>query len=133
MAGALHLKRGVEARLPKDRNLQGVGKKGANVGVGFKMTSDTEALLTAKGPMQLIERDTKAHTIQPVSRGRGAKRKQRNGVLLLPDGQFRGAVKHPGTKGKHVFEKGVDDGRPKALKAMADPIGDAIKRGLRSG
>lgn len=88
-------------------------------------------MVKATGPMHLIERDTRPHLIVPKSTGRGANRKRRSGAIRLADGSFRGAVRHPGTKGQHPFEKGIDDARPKVLKAMADPISDAVKRGLR--
>lgn len=147
--GATELKQGVERRLPASKRLRGVGKKGARIGVRYDIQGETSAVVKAIGPLHLLERDTKAHVIRPKkftgTRGTG-KRAQKGAALMaafglnandggairLADGQLRGVVQHPGTKGQHPFEKGIDASRDKALKAMANPISDAVKRGLRS-
>lgn len=131
--GATELKQGVQRRLPPSGRLRGVGKKGARIGVRYDLKADDAAVVKAIGPLHLLERDTKAHTIEPKSKGRGANRRKRAGALKLGDGQFRASAQHPGTKGQHPFEKGIEDARPKAVRAMANPITDAVKRGIRSG
>jgi hypothetical protein len=127
VGGLTELKRGVERRLPASKRLRGVGKRGARIGVRYDLQGENAGTLKATGPMQLIERDTKAHVVAPK------KRRARGGraAVRLADGQFRGAVQHPGTKGQHPFEKGIDASKDRALKAMANPISDAVKRGLR--
>jgi hypothetical protein len=126
-AGAMELKQGVQRRLPASGRLRGVGKKGARVGVRYDLKGDTEAVVKAIGPLHLLENATAAHDIQPKKRrGKGG-----NAALKLPDGSFRGVIHHPGTKGQKPFAKGIEDARPKALRAMANPITDAVKRGIR--
>lgn len=122
----------VDKRLPASKRMRGVGKKGARIGVRYDLDSDGKATVRAVGPLHLLERDTKAHKIAPKSRGRGANRKRRDGAIQLADGSIREEVDHPGTKGKHLFEKGVEAARPKALDAMRNATTDAVKRGLRA-
>lgn len=115
-----------------DMRLSGVGKSGARVGVRFNQTVDTEAVIRATGPLQLIERDTKAHQIAPKTRGRGAKRAQRKGAVQLADGSYRRSVRHPGTKGQHPFETGVARGRAKAVRELRDVTTSAVRKGMRA-
>lgn len=81
--------------------LRGVGKKGANIGVRYRIDNFPDArkaLVWATGPWQFIEGDTKAG-IRPRKRrtGRG-----KNRFIGPIQGYF-----HPGTKGKHLFRKGA--------------------------
>jgi hypothetical protein len=127
---ALVLKKSVEHELVKvapARRLSGVGKRGAKVGVRYdiKGAKNPTAIVRATGPMHLIERSTKAHTI-PRSRGRG-----RLKVLRLPGDVFRRSVQHPGTRGRRPFGKGIERGRPLALKTLRAAQSDALKRGFR--
>lgn len=126
--GATELKQGVQRRLPPSGRLRGVGKRGARIGVRYDLKGDEAAVVKAVGPLHLLERDTKPHLIEPKKR----RSKGGRAAVRLADGEFRTAVQHPGTKGQHPFEKGIDDARPKAVRAMANPITDAVKRGLRS-
>lgn len=132
-AASFELKRSVEQRLPASKRLRGVGKKGARIGVRYDIETDGRAVVKAIGPLHLLERDTKAHEIKPKSSGRGSNRKQRKGAVRLANGEFRASVQHPGTKGQHPFEKGIEDGTPKAVKLMRNATSDAVKRGLKSG
>lgn len=107
-----------------------VGRNGARVGARYDMRGD-EAVVKAVGPLHLVERDTKAHEIQPKKKGRGRNAK-RGGGIKLADGNVRGLVRHPGTTGRHPFAKGVDAGRPKAVRVLRSVTTDAVKRGMRA-
>jgi hypothetical protein len=88
--------------------LSGVGRSGAKIGAGFDLigVANPTALVRARGPFHLIERDTKPHTISPRARRRGGK------AVRLADGSVRRSVEHPGTRGKHPFEKAVRASMP---------------------
>ena len=89
-----------------DMRLSGVGRRGARVGAKYDVKGtggNPSVLITATGPIQLIERDTAPHEMRPRRR-RGAK------ALRLPDGSFYAHVQHPGTRGKHPFEHGAERG-----------------------
>lgn len=80
--------------------LRGVGKKGAKIGVRFdvKGTKNPTALIRATGPFHLLERDTKAHDITP---------KKKKKALSIPGVGPRASAHHPGSRGKHPWEKGI--------------------------
>lgn len=86
-----------------DLKLSGVGKSGVKLGVRYDVKGRTNAtaLLKATGPWQLIERDTKPHTIRPRSRRRKAGKK-----ALAINGEVRASAQHPGTRGKEPWAKG---------------------------
>lgn len=104
-----------------DMRLSGVGKKGARLGVLDSVKSfgpNVVGILRATGPWQLIERDTKPHTIPRLKGGRsrstGFTRQYGpafGGVnerkLKLPNGGVRSVVFHPGTQGKKPWAKGA--------------------------
>lgn len=105
--GALHVTRGMrdEVRAATgDMKLSGVGKRGARVGAKYtvKGTTNPTAVVKATGPAQLLEHDTKPHTIAP--RRRRGQSKAR--ALRLADGRFVASVQHPGTRAKKPYEKG---------------------------
>ncbi len=86
--------------------LSNVGRTGARVGARVEvLRNGNGAIVEAIGPYQLIERDTRAH---PIPRRR---RKQR--VLVIPGIGFRRSVSHPGTRGRHPFERAVKSATPK--------------------
>lgn len=110
-AAALLIKSNIVAIAPK--RLKGVGKRGAKLGVRYNIghyEAAAKALIYATGPFQLVERDTKAHAIPRANR-------RNRTVVHLPysvqtvshaSGTTAVAtVHHPGTKGKHPFEKGA--------------------------
>ena len=66
-------------------------------------TTNPTAVVKATGPLQLLERDTKPHTIAPRPRRGQTKRR----ALRLANGAFVAGVNHPGTKGKEPFGRGV--------------------------
>lgn len=85
-----------------DLRLSGVGRNGAAIGARYKVTNG-KALVFATGPFHLIERDTR-----PGVRAR----KRRGG---RGKARFIGPLSgyyHPGTKGKHPFQKGVEAAKP---------------------
>lgn len=95
------------AGVQNDR-LQGVGKKGARIGVRYDTTTDKSSVVVrATGPFHLIESDTKAHQI-PKQRGARARKRYVN----IPGVGVRASANHPGTKGKHPWEKGVKAALP---------------------
>lgn len=120
--------------------LSGVGKRGARVGVKAEILSGgTGAVVRATGPYQLIERDTKAHTIPKqldvlnVSR---RKRQLRAGFkvrkpLNIPGIGIRRSVHHPGTHGQHPFEKAVNAYAPKASNVYQRQVAAAMQRSFR--
>jgi hypothetical protein len=101
-------------------HLRGVGKKGARLSVATKYggSAEPQALVFARGPWQLIERDTKPHQI-PRQR-RSASFEGVYGHAVIPGGAegdkhgkrgVRTRVAHPGTKGKHPWQRGADAAR----------------------
>lgn len=130
---ALLVKNNVQALAPK--RLSGVGKSGANIGVTFNVKTfqgTPTALIRATGPFHLIERDTAPHTIPRTegsrrtrtSSGRLSVKREATGrstsgrkALLINGDWVTGPVKHPGTKGKHPFERGVRASEP-ALRGV---------------
>jgi len=111
----LHTTTAIRAQIRRDTGgdsrMSGVGKRGAKVGAGFKLLSDTRnptAIIRATGPMHLLERPTAPHAITP----RGLARKKRGtgfrkGARALTIGaDLRAGAWHPGTRGKRTFERG---------------------------
>lgn len=99
------VKASVLAELGGKTTLRGVGKRGARIGVKTTVTGGAGTALgeaTATGPMQLVERDTRAHRIPKV---RGARARKR--IIVIPGYGPKAYANHPGTKGKHPWEKGV--------------------------
>jgi hypothetical protein len=79
--------------------MRGVGRSGAAVSVGFDAAASTThpvARVRARGPLHLLERDTKAHVIM-VKRAR---------ALSIARDVMAVSAAHPGSSGKHPFEKG---------------------------
>jgi len=119
-------------------SLSGVGKKGAKLTVTTTYSGGREptALVKAKGPWQLIERDTAAHQIP-----RQRRTKTFEGVFghaVVPGGAeggdhgkrgVRTRVQHPGTKGQHPWAKGTDAARP-AITRLFQARGEAILRAV---
>lgn len=146
---ALVLKTSVQAKLGPatggDFRMSGVGSKatrqagGAKLGVRYTVKGDKgdpTALLRMTGPAHLIERDTSPHTTVPKGvgrvQGRRTKLARRAAKQSLYDALFQAegnTVKlrqHPGTKGKHPFEKGVERAAPAAQKILAGAVGKSL-------
>lgn len=101
--------------------LRGVGRKGAKVGVRYDFGGQKTALVRATGPFHLLERDTRAHR-EPKIRGARARKR----ILVIPGVGVRAWANHPGSKGKHPWEKGVIAAVPIQEKAQ----GLALHRAL---
>lgn len=137
-----------------DSRLSGVGKTGARVGAKYSVRGGDSptGLVTAIGPLQLIERDTQEHGELPRSVGRIQGRrtkearyaaKQRLYNALFGSGGFSGAtplstpygpryrVQHPGTRGKHPFERAVDATVPDAPRIFQRELEAALRRAFR--
>lgn len=126
--------------------LRGVGKRGSRVGVRYTIQASTErpsAVVQATGPLQLIERDTKAHNIPKTEgsrrlrtqAGRLSKKREATGrntsrsarrVLKIGERYVTGPVRHPGTRGKHPFERGVIRSERKAITDSIAQLHNAI-------
>lgn len=89
--------------------LRNVGKKGSKLGVGYRPNPGGGIFIGARGPWQIIERDTRAHLIG----GGKSKLTEKRAYLQFATGDIRlGPIHHPGTQGKHLFRKGVEIARP---------------------
>lgn len=90
-----------------DRVLSGVGRNGAKLGVSYNTRGfygNPTALVRATGKaFPLIERDTKTGV-------RNRRRRSRRSALTAQGPQM--GYYHPGTKGKHPFERGVNAAEP---------------------
>lgn len=113
------LRTSVEATAPD--HLRGVGRRGAKLSVATKYggSAEPQALVFARGPWQLIERDTSPHQI-PRQR-RSASFEGVFGHAVIPGGAEGGVhgrrgvrtrVQHPGTRGQHPWQRGADAARP---------------------
>lgn len=127
-AGALVVTNAVRAEIAAKTTggvLRGVGRSGAKVGAKYdvKGAANPTALVRATGPLHLLERDTKPHAMPKAGR-------KRRGSYKTPFGP-KAAVSHPGTKGKHPFEHGVEAGLPPARAAMAATLTRATAAALR--
>lgn len=122
--------------------------KPKKVGAGFRMLAGASAKISAQGPLHLVERDTSSHyeprdaTSSRVSyRLRGgqlrATEKRRRGRagkakgVSIPGIGFRRFVVHPGTKGKHPFERGQLRARAELGRIILDEVADGIRATLR--
>jgi len=126
---ALHVTTDVRAEIRAvtggDMRLSGVGLRGARVGARYsvKGTQNPTALIRATGPIQLIERDTQPHGIRP--------RRRRVKALKFADGGFYAHSWHPGTRGKHPFQKGVAKAAPDTGRIFQTEIDNAMKKVMR--
>lgn len=109
------LARSVHRQMPS--RLRGAG--GAKIDVKVKAVHGG-ALLHVKGPAHLIESDTRAHEERP----------RRREALRTPYGP-RAVIKHPGTKGKHPFAKGVAAGLAEAKAVFPKALRESMGRSFR--
>lgn len=148
-ASAKVMTRIIQAGAPA--RLSGVGKNGASLGIRQHKSgsfAQPQTVLKASGPWQLIEHNTRPHII--VSRKLGGSRRRRTnlasglfvrasgrrvtttrrgerGAIRTPQG-LRAYAQHPGTRGKHVWKKGVERGTPAATLAFAKVMRTDLKR-----
>lgn len=104
-----------------------VGKRGQKVGVRYDLRSDAEAVVRMTGPAHLLERNTKAHRI-PRERKTGRARKR---YVVIPGVGVRAYANHPGTKGKHPFERGVEAGRRDLDKVAGKIYFDVLRKAVK--
>jgi hypothetical protein len=131
---ALHTTRLIRAEIRSvtgDMRLSGVGKRGARVGAKFDIVGATNptALITATGPIQLIERDVRAHNIRPRGRTKTARGRTRKGkkALTIGGGLYSSAA-HPGTRGQHPFEHGVNKAAPDTPRIFQQEVRAVVAR-----
>lgn len=117
-AAALSLRSDIErsrnAAVGGDGRMSRVGRSGAKLGVTVRTVGDGDQRLKATGPWPLIEGDTPPHKI--------AVRKKR-GIAF--GGIVRASAQHPGTKGKQPWRKGVQAGKPEAVRILRRQTTDA--------
>lgn len=121
-----------------------VSSKGApQLGAVYR-TSGESAIVRAFGPVQLVEGDTKPHTIGSRYAGVGKTRAARladladfgasrggRRAVLRWGGNFAKYVKTPGTTGKHPWEHGVKEAEPVIKKIMGDEQDAAMRSVFR--
>lgn len=148
---ALILKRSIEKErdhaVGADGRLSGVGKRGAKLGVGYdiKGTNNPTALLQARGPWQLVERDVQPHIVGAKSLGTRASIRKRAGggrgafaglkpragaKALAFGGLYRATARHPGTRGKQPWQRGIDAGYDPALRRLQTVYRHALKKAV---
>lgn len=132
-----------------DGRLSGVGRRGAKVGARYDVRGrvNPTALITAIGPLHLIDRDTDPHPIVP--RGRRVSKRWQNAVakgkadpsrpvylsgaraLKFSNGNLRPYAFHPGTRGKHVWGRGVAKSAPVTKDIFDQAIHAAVVKAVR--
>jgi hypothetical protein len=129
-----------------DSRLSGVGKSGARLNARYKLYGgdNPTAYITATGPYHLLERDASAHFIIP--RGWRVSRRYTNAVrkgklpadgkvvylggakALKFGGRFSMTAEHPGTRGKHTFERAWKRAAPETPKIFQREVMASLKR-----
>jgi hypothetical protein len=112
-----------------DHRMSRVGRKGARLGVRYdvKGTDNATALVRATGPWQLIEGPTKPHEITSKAGRRGRGRRK---PISTPYGP-RMSAQHPGTRGKHPWQKGKAKAEKEAVDIYAKAQRKAVARAFR--
>lgn len=133
--------------------LSGVGKNGAKVGVRYdiKGKQNPTVAVFMTGPAHFVERDTEKHDVPRTtgsrrvrlesgrlsskreSTGRATSAKRQRVPMFIPGvgwrtGPFR---RTGGSKGRHVFERGVERAEPLAVELYRKRIGGALGRAAR--
>lgn len=118
------------ANLPA-RTMRNVGR-GAKLGARFNAatsTSNPSALLYYTGPAHLLNNPIRPHQILPRGATRTAGGRARRGAkALVIGGNVVAYANHPGTSGKHFFEKAMPQVAKAAPKAIADGQHRALMR-----
>jgi hypothetical protein len=111
----------IRAATGGDMRLSGVGRRGARVGARYdiKGVENPTALITATGPLHLIERPTRPHLITP----------KRRKALRFKDGSFSMSAESRGTRGRQPFGRGVKKAAPQTGALFDREIQKAIARG----
>jgi len=118
-----------------DNRLSGVGARGARVGAKYDVKGQVNpsAIISAKGPLHLIERDTSPHLIIPRGRrvGKRGRRLKGGQVLHMANGGYAASALHPGTRGKHPFERGYVKTRGQTGRVFDLEVQRAIRLALK--
>lgn len=126
---SLHVKKSILTLAPA--RLRNVGKKGSKLGVRFNMgiyDGVAKSLVFATGPWQIIERDTKPHRIPRATTGRGRNKRANKRPVLIPGVGVRAWANHPGTRGKHPFDRGVKAAMPEAKRILESPTAALLRK-----
>jgi hypothetical protein len=104
-----------------------------NARIGVKEIDDlggkvAQVQLVPTGPIMLIERDTPPHSIYP--RRRRALRFGGQFAASVTDNSRTGGRRHPGTKGKHPWERGVNKSRHEAGAIYDRAVQQAIREAI---
>lgn len=127
---AFTVKKAVQAQLAvaAPRGRLNVGKRGSRIGVRYRL-HENSAVVAMFGPAQLIERDTKPHRIPRATVGR--RRRANRKPINIPGIGWRQYANHPGTKGKHPWEKGLRLARPLLPKVGGQLYVESVRKALR--
>jgi hypothetical protein len=133
------------------------GRPGRKVGVGYDIVGSVNptALVAARGPFPLIERSTRSHFVGAGKVGKARYRSARARTVggrtktaykyadaagprqysgsrpLRINGNWRqGPWAHRGTRGKHVFEHGVEQARPITVQIFQRNFHSAMANNL---
>jgi hypothetical protein len=132
------------------------GRPGRKIGVGYDIVGSVNptALVSARGPFPLIERPTRGHFLGAKKAYRGTRRKSpymnsrgeqkvRYSVMAEGPSQYTGSRPlrvngnwrqgpwaHRGTRGKHVFEKGVEAARPAVVEIFHRNFNTALAENI---
>lgn len=142
------------------RNLRGRNGQPIRLSLGFNIqgTNNPTALLIARGPWGIVEYGSTPHPITPklakTGRGRGVSRSQRNrlatqrelnrlfggrgtyaGLRPLPvaNGIYRYSARHPGSKAKQPWKRGMTRAMPRAVNELHAVIRSRVGDVVRSG
>lgn len=133
---ALIAKREIESERDKavgsDGRMSHVGRSGAKLGVRYDVrgVKNPVAVVKATGPWPLIERPIGAHSILP-RRAKGSRRRGGKRALTIAgaDGP-RASARHPGTRGKQPWRKGVDSATPKVRAELQQTVVKAFREAM---
>lgn len=141
------------------RNLRKKGGQPPRLSLGFNIrgTNNPTALLIARGPWGLVEYGAVAHRITPSlakSSGKGMSRSQRQravtqrelnrmfgargtyaGMRPMPisNGIYRYSARHPGSKGKYPWKRGMERARTRAITELHTVVRSRVVDVIRSG
>lgn len=131
---ALHVKNKsnilVRAAVPSGR-MRNVGRKGSRVGVRYTLHQKSATVFMFGPGAPMLERGTKPHRIPRETAGRGRSRRRNKRPINIPGVGWRAYANHPGTAGKHPFERGIQSAMPGVDSAAADEYFGAVRKALQ--
>jgi hypothetical protein len=127
--GALIVKNAVltemRAAVGADLRMSGVGRKGAKIGARYdKGNRPSTAVVRATGPAHLIERSTRPHDV-PRARARGRR------LIAIPGVGVRASARHPGTRGRRPWARGLAGSVPKIPAVLRDEAAAELRKHFR--